>query len=671
MSNQPRDRIERLREALRRHNHLYYVLDRPEISDAEYDGLLQQLQALEAAHPDLVTPDSPTQRIGAPHSSAFGAVAHAVPMLSLANAFAHDELRAFDRRLCELLETESVRYVGEPKLDGLSVELVYEEGLLVQGSTRGDGSTGEDVTANLRTIRSLPLRLREAERTAPARLEVRGEVYIETGDLERLNRQRVEADLPPYANPRNLAAGSLRQLDPGVTAQRPLRFYGYDVGRVEGIELATQQDLLSTLPLLGIPVNPLFSVCEGIEEAIAFYEELSSKRDDLPYEADGAVFKVDDFASRRTAGQVSRSPRWAIAAKFPAQQGVTRLLDITVSVGRTGVLTPVATLEPVRVGGVEISSATLHNEDEIRSKDLRIGDLVVVQRAGDVIPQVVHSLVDQRTGAEAVFRMPESCPVCASPVVRIDDEVAHRCPNVSCPARILQSLLHFVSKGALDIDGLGPKLLEQLVDRGLVVSLGDLFRLDRDRLISLDRMGAKSADNLLAAIDRARTVSLARFVFALGIPGVGGSTAVALASAFGSLGRLLEADEDALIGIPEIGPRTAGEIVGFFASDRNRKAIDDLVDAGLVIREAEPELPGEERLAGRRFVFTGSLSTMTRDEAANRVRRLGAVVGSSVSRKTDYVVVGENPGSKAERAAEFGVETLTEEAFLALLASDA
>ena len=667
MAEQPIDEIRRLREAIDRHNHLYFILDAPEISDAEYDALVRRLTALEAAHPELVTPDSPSQRVGAPPSDGFAPAQHTVPMLSLANAFSEDELRAFDRRVRSLLDVDSVRYVAEPKLDGLSVELVYREGRLVRGSTRGDGRIGEDVTANLRTVRSVPLRLRSDDVPTPSLLEVRGEVYIDRADLAALNRERETGGQPPFANPRNLAAGSLRQLDPRVTAERPLKMYAYDVGRCEGVRISSQQELLRLFPRIGVRVNPLYGVCEGIEAAIAFYERIRTSRDELPYEADGVVLKIDDFDARRAAGEISRSPRWAIAGKFPAEQEVTRLLGIAISVGRTGVLTPVAVLEPVRVRGVEISSATLHNEDEILGKDIRVGDAVLIQRAGDVIPQVVAPLPEQRTGQERPFAMPTACPVCGSAVVRIEGEVAHRCMNAACPARIKQSILHFVSKGALDVDGLGSKLVDQLVERGIVRRFGDLFRIDRETLAGLDRMGQKSADNLLASIERAKSPTLARFIFALGIPEVGAHTAGVLANGLASLDRIASAAPDELTALPDVGPRTAEAVAEFFRNDENAQAIADLLDAGLSVLAPNRKKTEGGPLRGKRFVFTGTLAAMTREDASDRVRRLGGDVASSVGKKTDFVVAGKDPGSKATKAEALGVEILSEDAFLALL----
>ena len=670
MAADPKREIERLRREIEHHNHLYYVLDRPEVTDAQYDALFLRLTELEAEHPGLVTPDSPTQRVGHAPAADFSAVAHSTPMLSLGNAFDEDGLRDFDRRVRALLDAEEVTYVAEPKLDGLSVELVYEDGVFVRGSTRGDGRVGEDVTANLRTIPSIPLRLRATESAPPALLEVRGEVYIDKADLHALNARREEDGLAPFANPRNLAAGSLRQLDPRVTAERPLRIYLYDIGTVDGLVLRSQAELLSTLPAFGLRVNPTFAVCQGIDPAVAFYRELMETRDELPYEADGAVVKVDDFAARDLAGTVSRSPRWAIAGKFPAQQGITRLTDIVVSVGRTGVLTPVAVLEPVRVHGVEISSATLHNVDEIERKGVLIGDTVVVQRAGDVIPQIVKPLTERRTGEERPFVMPNRCPSCGSKVVQLDEEVAHRCLNASCPARFQQTVLHFVSKGALDVDGLGTKLVAQLIETGLVASLADLFRLDRDALIDLDRLGTKSADNLLAAIEAAKDVTLDRFLFALGIPEVGDRAAQILAEAYGSIDRVLDADEDSLTSLPDIGQKTAAGIVEFFRNEANRETIAGLRRAGLRIAHTTAAV-ADGPLAGKKFVFTGTLSSMSRSDASARVKALGAAVSSSVSRATDFVVIGENPGSKAGNAGDLGVARLSEADFLALLESHA
>jgi len=669
MKKDAKQRIDQLRKIIRHHNTLYYVYDRPEITDAEYDILFQELQKLEEAHPELIAPDSPTQRVGAAPAEGFATVTHAVPMLSLGNAFDVDEIKDFDRRVKKLLDQEVVTYVTEPKLDGLSVELVYRDGLLVQGSTRGDGINGEDVTLNLRTIRSVPLRLQKRDRPIPPLLEVRGEVYVEKEALVRLNREREGEGLSLFANPRNLAAGSLRQLDPRITASRPLKIFCYDLGRVEGLSIETQEQLLQTLHELGIRVNPLYQLCRGIEEAIGFYERLQQERESSPYETDGVVIKVNGFASRRILGEISRSPRWAVAGKFPAEQGITRILDIHVQVGRTGTLTPVAVLEPVRVRGVEISSATLHNEDEVRRKDIRIGDTVVVQRAGDVIPQVVQPLAERRSGEERPFAMPKTCPVCGSKVVRLEEEVAHRCLNVSCPARIKESIRHFVSKGGFDVDGFGTKLIAQLVDKGIIKRLSDIFSLDAETLAELERMGPKSASNLLKGLEKSKAIPLPRFLFALGIPEVGEHAATLLADALGSLKALMEAAEEDLLDLPEIGPRTAEAIVDFLGNPENRAMISELLKAGVTVEEVKGEI--STVLAGKRFVFTGTLSSMKREAAAERVKSLGATVSSSVSGRTDYVVVGENPGSKANKARDLGVTVLTETEFLALVERNA
>ena len=660
-----RQEIERLRQEIERHNYLYHVLDRPEISDGAYDRLFRRLLELEAAYPELITPDSPTRRVGAPPAAGFAAALHAIPMLSLANAFSAAEIRDFDGRVRRLLGRDEVTYVAEPKLDGLSVELVYRDGRLVQGSTRGDGVTGEDVTANLRTIRSVPLRVRSIDGKVPALVEARGEVYVDREDLVSLNRGREKEGLAPFANPRNLAAGSLRQLDPRVSASRPLKLFCYDVGRLVGLEVETQKELLETLARLGLRSNPLYALCHGIEEAIAFYERLERERESLPYDADGVVIKVNDLALRRTLGEVSRSPRWAIAAKFPAEQGVTRLEEIQVQVGRTGVLTPVAILEPVRVRGVEISRATLHNEDEVKRKDLWVGDTVVVQRAGDVIPEVVGPLPERRTGSERPFVMPTTCPACGGPVVRLEGEVAHRCLNISCPARIKESILHFVSRGGFDMEGFGPKLVDQLVDKGIVRKISDLFRLDRETLVGLERVGEKSAGNLLAALERTKSIRLPRLLFALGIPEVGEHMAEVLAVALPDLGRILNATKEGLVAIPEVGPRTAEGIVDFFQNRENRDLVQALLEAG--VRPTAAEKRVSTALAGKRFVFTGTLASLTREEAGERAKGLGGAVSSSVSARTDYVVVGENAGSKADEARALGVKTLTEAEFLALL----
>ena len=660
-----RRRIEKLREEIRKHDYYYYVLNQPIISDAEYDRLFRELQELEQKYPQLVTPDSPTQRVGAPPAEEFRPVRHALPMLSLQNCFTEEEFLDWDRRVRRLLGGEKPVYVCEPKLDGLSVELVYEDGVFTVGSTRGDGYTGEDVTQNLRTIKQVPLRLLSDEIPPPRLLEVRGEVYMEKEAFKRLNEERAKSGEPLFANPRNAAAGSLRQLDPGVTASRPLKLFCYALGRVEGIEIKSQEELLVTLPKLGFPVNPLWRRCETPEEAIDFYHELLERREELPYEADGMVVKVNDFAQREVLGEVSRAPRWAIAFKFPAEEATTRVLDIVVQVGRTGALTPVAILEPVEVSGVTVSRATLHNEDEVRRKDVRIGDWVVVRRAGEVIPEIVKSIPERRTGEEKEFKMPTRCPVCGGPVVRPPGEVVHRCENLSCPARIKESIRHFASRRAADIEGLGEKLVDQLVDKGLVRRISDLYHLTKEQLAALERMGDKSAQNLLEQLERSKGMSLARFIYALGIRYVGEHIAEVLAERFGSIDELARASYEELVEIPEIGPRIAQSIVDFFASEDNRRLIEELKAVGIDPRAERPKEKGP--LAGKTLVFTGRLSDMTREEAKRLVESLGGKVTSSVSRKVDYVVVGEDPGSKLDRARELGIPTLTEEEFRKLV----
>jgi len=656
-----RRRIEKLREEIRKHDYYYYVLNQPIISDAEYDRLFRELQELEEKYPQFITPDSPTQRVGAPPAEEFRPVRHVVPMLSLQNCFTEEEFLDWDRRVRRLLGGEKPVYVCEPKLDGLSVELVYEDGVFTVGSTRGDGYVGEDVTRNLRTIRQLPLKLLPAGGTVPRFIEVRGEVYMEKEAFRRLNEERAQTGEPLFANPRNAAAGSLRQLDPGVTAGRPLKLFCYALGRVEGIEIRSQEELLVTLSKLGFPVNPLWRRCEAPEEAIDFYHELLERRDELPYEADGMVVKVNDFAQRELLGEVSRAPRWAIAFKFPAEEATTRVLDIVVQVGRTGALTPVALLSPVEVSGVTVSRATLHNEDEVRRKDVRIGDWVVVRRAGEVIPEIVRSIPERRTGEEAEFRMPERCPVCGGPVVRLPGEVVHRCENLSCPARIKESIRHFASRRAADIEGLGEKLVDQLVDKGLVRRISDLYHLTKEQLASLERMGDKSAQNLLDQLQRSKGMSLARFIYALGIRYVGEHVAEVLAEHFDSIEALANADYDDLVAIPEIGPRIAQSVVDVFSSEDNRRLIEELRAVGIDPRA--PKVEREKPLSGKTFVFTGKLSSLTREEARRLVEELGGKVASSVSRRVDYVVVGEAPGSKLDRARDLGIPTLTEEEF--------
>lgn len=664
MPKEIQERVEKLREEIRRYDYYYYVLNQPLISDAEYDKLFRELLELEQKYPELVTPDSPTQRVGAPPAEEFAPVEHAIPMLSLNNCFNDEELEEWDERVRRILGGEPVEYVCEPKLDGLSVELVYVDGVLTVGSTRGDGRVGEDVTRNLRTIKQVPLRLFPLNGQVPKLLEARGEVYMEKEAFRKLNEERERAGEPLFANPRNAAAGSLRQLDPNITASRPLKIFFYAMGRAEGIEIRSQVELLTTFPKLGLPVNPLWRLCKTLEEVKAFYRELLAMRHELPYEADGMVVKVNDFAQREILGEVSRAPRWAIAYKFPAEEATTRVLDIVVQVGRTGALTPVAILEPVEVSGATVSRATLHNEDEIRRKDIRIGDWVIVRRAGEVIPEVVKSIPERRTGEEKEFKMPERCPACGGPVIRPPGEVAYRCENLSCPARIKESIRHFASRRAMDIEGLGEKLVDQLVETGLVRKLSDLYRLKKEDLVKLERMGEKSAQNLLEQIERSKNAGLARLIFALGIRYVGEHLAEVLAEHFPSLEALSNATYEELLGIPEIGPRIAQSIVDFFKNEENRKLIQELKELGV---KTEAEKPKEGPLSGKTFVFTGALSAFTREEARRLVESLGGRVASGVSRKVDYVVVGADPGEKLRKAQELGITILSEEEFRRLV----
>jgi len=660
-------RAAELRELINHHNYLYYVLDAPEIPDAEYDRLLRELQELERKYPELVTPDSPTQRVGAEPVKAFGEVRHEVPMLSLDNAFSDEELAEFDRRVRERLGVEKVEYAAEPKLDGLAVSLLYEEGVLVQGATRGDGTVGEDVTQNVRTIKSVPLRLLGTG--WPKRLEVRGEVIISHEGFRKLNELAAKKGQKPFANPRNAAAGSLRQLDPRITAERPLEFYCYGVGLVEGGRLPDRHSrILAKLRGWGIRLPPHLEVVQGLDGCTDYYRRMEARRDRLPFDIDGVVFKVDRLDQQEQLGYVARAPRWAIARKFPAQEEMTRLIDIEVQVGRTGAITPVAKLEPVFVGGVTVSSATLHNEDEIRRKDIRIGDWVIVRRAGDVIPEVVGVVKSRRPKNARRFVMPKRCPVCGSEIVRAEGEAIARCSGgLYCPAQRKEAIKHFASRRAMDIEGLGDKLVDQLVDRGLVKNVADLYRLDVETLAGLERMGQKSAENLVRAIEASKKTTLARFLFALGIREVGEATAKTLAAHYGDLDPIMAATEEELEALPDIGPVVARHIVTFFHQKHNREVIERLREAGVHwprVRRAA----GQGPLAGQTFVLTGTLSSMTRDEAKERLEALGAKVSGSVSRKTSHVVVGADPGSKLAKAEALGVPVLDEDAFLELLA---
>ncbi len=660
------ERIKKLREEINYHNYRYYVLDSPVISDEEYDALMHELKELEERYPETITPDSPTQRIGAPPSEKFRTVPHHVPMLSLDDAFTPEEIREFDARVKKFLEIDhDIEYTLEPKMDGLAVELVYEKGVFVLGSTRGDGYNGEDVTNNLRTIPSIPLKLLSMHEPVPDLLEARGEVYMEKEAFKRLNEEREKQGLPTFANPRNAAAGSLRQLDPKVTASRPLNIFCYGVGRVEGRDFKTQWEILHTLKKWGLRVNPLIKKVTGIEKAIKYHEYLANIRPELNYEIDGMVIKVNDIELQNRLGTKARSPRWAIAYKFEAAQSVTRIIDIILSVGRTGAVTPVAIMEPVRVGGVTIRRATLHNEDEIRRKDIRIGDWVIVRRAGDVIPEVVKPLKERRTGKEKPFVMPKYCPVCGSPLVKKPGEAIYRCPNPECFPRLAKKIAHFVSKPAMDIEGLGPKVVEQLITAGIIRDIPDLYKIRKEDLLSLEGFAEKSAQNLLEAIERSKNTTLPRFIFALGIRHVGEVTAQVLAKHFKSLERLMNATVDELEAIPGIGPEVAKSIYQWFQDKKNQELIRSLLEAGITVEpmEAEKRLP----LEGKSFVFTGGLKSMKRSEAKKLVMSLGGEVQSTVGKNTDFVVVGENPGSKLKKARQLGIKTIGEDEFLEMV----
>ncbi len=665
--------LEALRSDLRRHNKLYYVDDNPEVSDAEYDRLMRRLQEIEAARPELVTPDSPTQRVGATPLKEFGTVTHNVPMLSLANAMDEDELKEFDQRVKRTLGAEAeIEYVFEPKIDGLAFEAIYEQGVFVSGSTRGDGVTGEDVTQNLKTVKAIPLRLsHELDADGkpafplPSRLEVRGEVYMDKADFAKLNKEREQDDQPLFANPRNSAAGSLRQLDPMTTAKRPLKAFFYALGQVEGIAFASQFEMLAMFRRMGLPTAFHYR-CQGIEEVLQRYHELHERRDTLPYEIDGSVVKVNDFQLQQELGMISRSPRWAIAFKFPATQETTTINDIIVQVGRTGALTPVAVLEPINLRGAQISRATLHNQDEIDRKDIRIGDTVVIQRAGDVIPEVVKVVETKRTGNEQKFVMPAQCPVCNGAVVRPVGESVHRCANPDCPAKQIGHLEHFVSKRAMNVDGVSSKLLESFINNGLIKDAADLYSLQKSQLLPLERMAEKSAENVIQAIEQSKQPELWRFVFALGIRHVGEHTAKVLAKHFGGLDKLRQAAEAELTTVYEIGPEVAKSVAQFFRMPETDALLKKFADAGIQIVNPKG-VSGAQPLAGKSFVLTGTLATMTRDAAKEMIEKAGGRVASSVSKNTDYVVAGSDAGSKLAKAQQLGVKVLSEEEFQALL----
>jgi len=662
-------RLAELRSLIAHHNNRYHVRDEPEISDAEFDRLFRELQELEQQHPEWVTPDSPTQRVGAQPREGFPTVEHTIPMLSLDNASNLEELRAFDARLRRFLKREEIiHYTAEPKYDGVAVELRYDEGRFTLGSTRGDGRTGEDVTHNLKTIRSLPLRLQG--RPAPKLLEVRGEVFMPLEHFDRLNRGRLAEGLEPFANPRNATAGTLRQLDPRVSASRPLDLFVYGLGRgKESLELGYQSELMTRLAELGFKVNPRCVSGVDIEGVAAFHAELERDRDGLPYEADGTVVKVEEFALRERLGELERSPRWAIAYKFPARQETTQVKKIRCYVGRTGVLTPVAVLEPVRIGGVTVVHASLHNQDEVDRLDVRVRDTVLVERAGDVIPKLVKVVGEKRPSRTRRYRLPSSCPICGSPTVRLEDEVAVRCPNLACPAQVKERIHHFGSRRALDIDGLGEKLIDQLVERGLVRRPSDLFALDQETLAGLEHMAAKSADNLLVAIERSRDAALDRFLFALGIRHVGERLAGVLAQHLGSLEALLKTNREQLEAIPEVGPIIAESVRAFLDDPANREEITRLRSVLRLAGVPAAARAKSAALKGKSFVLTGTLSE-PRATVQERIEAAGGKVTSSVSSRTDYVVTGESPGTKLRKAESLGLTTIDEAELRQLLESE-
>ncbi len=661
-----KNKVARLRKELHRHNYRYYVLDDPEVSDAEYDRLMRELVELERENPDLADPSSPTARVGAPPLEKFETAVHTIPMLSLDNAFSDGDILDFDNRVRRQLKTgEKVLYTAEPKLDGLAVELVYENGVLAAALTRGDGVNGEVVTGNVRTIGSVPLVLiQPGDKPAPSRLEARGEVFLSKKAFERLNDARLERGEPAFANPRNAAAGSLRQLDSRITARRPLEIFFYGLGSCDGIEPRSHWEALSMLKEMGFRINPLAKHGIDIEEVVAFYRELERTRHDLEYDIDGLVIKVDSLEFQRRLGSTSRSPRWAIAYKFKAVRETTRIVDIQVQVGRTGTLTPVAYLEPVNIGGATVSRATLHNEDEIKRKDIRIGDVVFVERAGDVIPKVVKVVETSRSGDEKVFQMPDRCPVCGSRAVREENEAATRCVNAACPAQLKENIRHFASKRAFDIDGLGQKLVDQLVDKNLVSSYADLFVLEGATLQGLERMGEKSARNIVDAIKACKRISFPRFLYGLGIRHVGEHVAKLLADRYDNLYMLTNAAAGELESAEGVGPIVAKSVADFFNREENRKTLNLLLERGVEIRFRTAEKPPEApELAGKTFVLTGALESMTRDEAKDRIENAGGKVSGSVSGKTDYVLVGDKPGSKLDKARKLGVKIIDEEAF--------
>jgi DNA ligase (NAD+) len=657
-----KERIERLKAEVRKHDYQYYVLDSPLITDREYDQLLAELKSLEARHPELITPDSPTQRVGGQPLPGFTTIRHRVPLLSLDNTFSRGELAEFNRRVQTRLNPEEISYVCELKIDGVSIALVYEDGLLVSAATRGDGVVGENVTQNVRTIRTLPLRLKDPL----PRLEVRGEIYIPKQDFVRLNQEREEKGEKTFANPRNSAAGSLRQLDPRITASRPLKAFIYDLIYVEGVGVENQAGVLEFLSEQGFPVNPHWRLVGGVDDVWAYCEEWKERRYDLDYETDGVVVKLNPLPARQQVGFTAKSPRWATAFKFPAEEKETEILDIELNVGRTGVITPTAVMNPVLIAGSVVSRASLHNFDLMRERDIRVGDRVLIHKAGDVIPEVIRPLVEQRTGREQVFTTPENCPACGATVIRFEGEVAYRCDNINCPARLKESLIFFASREAMDIEGMGPAVVEQLVERDLVKNVADLYSLGIEELLTLDKTGQKKATNLLEAIEASKSRPLSRLLHALGIRFVGGKTARILAEQYRDIDVIATLSEESLVQIPEIGVKIATSVVSFFNEPENLETIEKLKAAGVNTREAEPAIV-DGKLTGKTLVLTGALESLTRVEARELIEKQGGKVSSSVSRKTDYVVAGADPGSKLDKARQLGVTVLSESEFMEMV----
>lgn len=663
----PQSRIQQLRELINRYDYEYYVLDAPSVPDSEYDSIYRELQALEQQYPSLKTADSPTQRVSGSAANAFNSITHRQAMLSLNNAFEDNELAAFDKRIGEALGVMQVTYAVEPKFDGLAITLTYENGIFTQGATRGDGYSGEDVTHNLRTLRAIPMRLHCAE--PPRLLEVRGEVLMLKRDFEKLNQAQLSKGEKLFANPRNAAAGSLRQLDSRITAQRPLTFFAYGLGAAEGIpSLSNHSSAMDYLAGLHFPVSHERDVVIGADGLRSYYQKIGQLRDSLPYDIDGVVYKVNEFGQQNELGFVSRAPRWAIAHKFPAQEALTIVEDITVQVGRTGAITPVARLKPVFVGGVTVTNATLHNEDEVRRKDVHIGDTVSVRRAGDVIPEVVFVVTDRRPAHARRFEMPTTCPECGSHILKQADEAVARCTGgLFCPAQRKQAITHFASRRAMDIEGLGDKLVDQLVEANLVHTLADIYKLDLNTLSNLERMAQKSAQNILNALEASKKTTLARFIYALGMRNVGEATAKDLAKHFGSLDALMKADTEKLLEVNDVGPVVAESITNFFSEAHNQSVIGELVAAGIHWPETEGKQAASGNLLGKTLVLTGTLPTMSRDNAKELIEAAGGKVSGSVSKKTDYVVAGTEAGSKLDKAQELGVTILDEAGLLALL----